>query len=148
MSHYERSIESKQHMKIPYRSMRLIRDFYFSRIMVYMLRAMHHDYISTCSLKRFTCYSVVDLFNQISSQLLWQVSSQDAIDARSLFVGLCTYPSMSTHRSWMNWSNVEWNTCPSFDTDHLIRTRILLVERSAALTTAPLRHCAATTTIF
>ena len=97
----------------------------FNRLTVYMLRVMHHDCICTC-------YSVVDLFNRIPSQLLWQVSSHDAIAARNIFVGQYKYPPMSTYRnSFIQLNAMEYrveNLPKVFTQQHMIRTRILIVE--------------------
>ena len=81
---------------------------------LYWATSYHWD----CS-KRFTLYSLADLFNRPPSQFLWKVSSHATIKARMLFVH--KYPLLYIAR----YSFVELS---GFTRQHMIRTPLLLIE--------------------
>ena len=83
------------------------------------------------SASHFTLTSLIDLFNQTSYQLLWEVSSHAAINARRLLV--YTYQPLSTARySFIHLCKLEQcraNNLPKVLTpQHRFQTRVLLVE--------------------
>ena len=94
----------------------------FSRVYLYNAMSSPQD-----RSRRFTLYSLSDLFSRTPSRLLWGVFIHVAINARSLFVH--KYPPLSLV---VQLSNLEHCRVKEFAQDSTqqrrIRTRVLLVQ--------------------
>ena len=80
--------------------------------------------------KRFTLYSLADLFNHTPSRLLWEAFSHAAISSRIIFVHI--YSSLSRARySFVQLSELEQcrmkTLAQGFIRQHRFRTRVLFI---------------------